>query len=119
MRAQILATEHWSLLATRSQTWAEIMNRIVIHLTVLSAGLVVLALIAQANGFGFGFRVLSIGLAAAALVLGTLTGLRVHNASSDDAAIMLGMNRLRNAYVALIPVSSPISSPLGTTTWRA
>lgn len=107
VRAQILATEHWSLLATRSQTWAEIMNRIVIHLTVLSAGLVVLALIAQANGFGFAFRVLSIGLAAAALVLGTLTGLRVHNASSDDAAIMLGMNRLRNAYVALDPGIEP------------
>jgi hypothetical protein len=107
VRAQILATEHWSLLATRSQTWAEIMNRIVIHLTVLSAGLVVLALIAQANGFGFRFRVLSIGLAAAALVLGTLTGLRVHNASSDDAAIVLGMNRLRHAYVALDPGIEP------------
>ena len=38
MRGQILATEHWSRLATRSQTWSEIMNRIVIHLTVLSAG---------------------------------------------------------------------------------
>ncbi|HKH56656.1 MAG TPA: hypothetical protein VKA58_14500 [Propionibacteriaceae bacterium] len=52
VRAQILATEHWSLLATRSQTWAEIMNRIVIHLTVLSAGLVVLALIAKPTDSG-------------------------------------------------------------------
>jgi hypothetical protein len=100
---QILATEHWSLLATRSQTWSEVMSRIVIHLTVLSAGLVVLALMAQANGFGFAVQVLSIGLAATALVLGSLTGLRVHNASSDDRAILLGMNRLRSAYVALDP----------------
>jgi hypothetical protein len=40
VRAQILATEHWSLLATRSMTWSEVMSRIVIHLTVLSAALV-------------------------------------------------------------------------------
>jgi hypothetical protein len=101
VRAQILATEHWSLLATRSMTWSEVMSRIVIHLTVLSASLVVLALVAQVNGFGMAFRVLAIGLAAAALVLGTLTGLRVHNASADDAAMLIGMNRLRSAYVAM------------------
>ena len=88
-------------------TWSEVMSRIVIHLTVLSASLVVLALVAQVNGFGQAFRVLAIGLAAAALVLGTLTGLRVHNASADDAAILLGMNRLRNAYVAMDPGVEP------------
>jgi hypothetical protein len=64
VRAQILATEHWSLLATRSMTWSEVMSRIVIHLTVLSASLVVLALVAQVNGFGLAFRVLAISLAA-------------------------------------------------------
>ena len=107
VRAQILATEHWSLLATRSMTWSEVMSRIVIHLTVLSAGLVVLALLAQAHGFGRTFQVLSIGLAAAALVLGTLTGFRVYNASDDDAAMLIGMNRLRNAYVDLDPGMEP------------
>ena len=103
VRAQTLATEHWSLLATRSMTWSEVMSRIVIHLTVLSASLVVLALVAQAAGFGTAFRVLAIGLAAGALILGTLTGIRVYNASADDAAMLIGMNRLRNAYVALDP----------------
>ena len=107
VRAQILATEHWSLLATRSMTWSEVMSRIVIHLTVLSASLVVLALVAQVNGFGLAFRVLAIGLAAAALVLGTLTALRVHNASADDAVMLLGMNRLRSAYVAMDPGIEP------------
>jgi len=52
VRAQILATEHWSLLGTRSTLWAEVMSRITIHLTVASAALVVLALVAQASGFG-------------------------------------------------------------------
>ena len=43
VRAQILATEHWSLLGTRSTMWSEVMSRITIHLTVVSASLVVLA----------------------------------------------------------------------------
>lgn len=103
VRAQILATEHWSLLATRSMTWAEVMSRIVIQLTVMSAALVVLALIVQASGFGTAFKVLSIALAAAVLILGTLTGVRVHNASADDAAMLVGMNRLRAAYIGLDP----------------
>ena len=103
VRAQILATEHWSLLATRSMTWSEVMSRIVIHLTVLSASLVVLALVAQMTGFGPAFRVLAIGLASGALILGTLTALRVYNASADDGAMLIGMNRLRSAYIELDP----------------
>ena len=87
-RAQILATEHWSLLATRGMTWSEVMSRITIHLTVTSASLVVLALMAQATGFGTGFQVMAIGLATAALILGTLTSMRVMNASNDDAALV-------------------------------
>ena len=79
------------------------MSRISIHLTVMSAALVVLALVAQSSGFGSAFRVLSIGLSAAILVLGTLTGIRVMNASNDDAAFLLGMNRIRAAYLELDP----------------
>jgi hypothetical protein len=103
IRAQLLATEHWSLLATRGLTWSEVMSRISIHLTVASAALVVLALVVQASGYGTAFRVLSIGLASAVLVLGTVTGVRVMNASLDDAALLIGMNRLRAAYLELDP----------------
>ena len=103
VRAQFLATEHWSLLATRGTTWSEVIGRIAIHLTVASASLVVLALVTQATGFGTAFQVLSIGLTSAVLVLGTLTGIRVHNASVDDAALLLGMNRLRAAYLEMDP----------------
>ena len=107
VRAQLLATEHWSLLATRSTTWSEVMSRITIHLTVSSAALVVLALTAQATGFGPIFRVLSIGLASAILLLGTLTGLRVHMASAEDALLITGMNRLRAAYRDIDPGIEP------------
>jgi len=103
VRVQILATEHWGLLAARSMTWSEVMSRITIHLTVTSAALVVLALVVQSSGFGTGFHVLSIGLAAVVLILGTLTGVRVRNASVEDRAAIIGMNRLRAAYVALDP----------------
>jgi hypothetical protein len=103
VRAQLLATEHWSLLATRSLTWSEVMSRITIYLTVASASLVVLALVVQTSGFGTAFQVLSIGLSAVVLLLGTLTGVRVHNASQEDEALLIGMNRLRAAYVEMDP----------------
>jgi LuxR family maltose regulon positive regulatory protein len=38
--AQFLATEHWSLLATRSMTWNEISSRTGTYLTVLSAAVI-------------------------------------------------------------------------------
>jgi hypothetical protein len=79
------------------------MSRITIHLTVSSASLVVLALFAQASGFGTAFLVMAIGLATAVLVLGLLTEARVMNASGDDALLVIGMNRLRAAYVAIDP----------------
>ena len=113
VKAQILATEHWSLLASRSMTWSEVMSRITIHLTVASASLVVLALFAQASGFDTAFKVMAIGLAAAVLVMGTLTQIRVVNASIDDASAILGMNRLRAAYLAIDPSLAPyfVTSP--------
>jgi hypothetical protein len=112
VRAQILATEYLSLLATRSMTWSEVMSRITIHLTVASASLVVLALMAQAQGFGGSFQTMAIGLCAAVFVLATLTGQRVLNASVDDSTI-LGMNRLRAAYLELDPGLEPylVTSP--------
>src|SRR4051812_18510410 len=103
IEAQLMATEHWSLLAARGLTWSEVMSRITLHLTVASAALVVLALVTQASGFGTPFFVLAIGLTTAILVLGTLTAIRVHNASLDDAAMIAGMNRLRAGYLKLVP----------------
>ena len=113
VKAQILATEHWSLLASRSMTWSEVMSRITIHLTIASASLVVLALFAQATGFGNAFRVMAIGLAAAVLVMGTLTQARVVNASIDDSSAILGMNRLRAGYLEIDPSLAPyfVTSP--------
>lgn len=105
--ATMLATEHWSLLGTRSMTWSEVMSRISILLTVMSAFLVVLALVAQGVGFDRSLLGLGIGFAAASLVVGSLTALRVGLASQEDAQLIRGMNRLRAAYVELAPEIEP------------
>lgn len=60
VRAQILATEHWSLLATRTITWNEIFSRATMYITVLSAAVVALALVAQVTNFGSGFSLFRI-----------------------------------------------------------
>jgi hypothetical protein len=103
VRAQMLATEHWSLLATRSQTWSEVMGRISAQFTFASASLVVLALSLQVVGMNNTFRLLAVWLALAVLVTGSLTALRVRNASQEDMLLVVGMNRLRAAYVAMDP----------------
>ena len=102
-RAHILATEHWSLLATRSQTWSEVMGRITAQFTFASASLVGLALTVQVVGVSGPFRLLAIGLGLSVLLTGSLTALRVRNASQEDLMLVAGMNRLRTAYIALDP----------------
>jgi hypothetical protein len=103
VRVQILATEHWSLLATRSQTWSEVMGRITAQFTFASASLVVLALTVQVVGVNESFRLLAIWLGLSVLVTGSLTALRVRNASQEDLMLVAGMNRLRAAYVEIDP----------------
>src|SRR2546423_12972282 len=59
-KLQILATEHWSLLATRSLTYNESLARVNIFLAILSGAVIALALIAQADRFGPTFIAIAI-----------------------------------------------------------
>ena len=95
IRAQLLATEHWSLLASRSTTQNELLVRIAIFLTLVSASVVSLALIGQATDFDGRFDAFTIVLFSILLLVGTLTMLRVFNGSVEDQAYVVGMNRLR------------------------
>lgn len=103
VRAQLLATEHWSLLASRSTTQNELLVRIAIFLTLVSASVVSLALIGQATDFDGRFDAFTIVLFSILLLIGTLTLLRVFNGSTEDLTYVIGMNRLRAAYVELDP----------------
>lgn len=107
VRAQILATEHWGLLAVRSQTWSEVIGRITSQLMFTSASLLFLALAGQAMSYSSTFRLLAIVMGLSLLVSGTLTSFRVHNASQEDYMFIKGMNRLRAAYVDIDPTLTP------------
>jgi hypothetical protein len=77
LRIQILATEHWSLLATRSHnTWNESFARAQMLLSVLAASVIALALVAQATGFGSGFTAFALVLLPVVLLLGVTTYIR-------------------------------------------
>ncbi|MET0956015.1 MAG: hypothetical protein ABWY68_08685, partial [Cryobacterium sp.] len=103
VRAQLLATEHWSLLASRSTTQAEVLTRISMFLTLVSAGLVSLALAGQATDFDEGFPAIALTLLGIILLVGVLTEVRVINVSLEDLAYVLAMNRLRGAYAEIDP----------------
>jgi hypothetical protein len=107
VRAQILATEHWSLLATRTMTWNEVFSRASMFVTVLSAAVVALALVAQATAFGPGFRVFALLVLPIVLLVGLATVLRLGAANDDDFGLVVGMNRLRHAYLELAPELEP------------
>jgi hypothetical protein len=107
VRLQILATEHWSLLATRSMTWNEMFTRAGMFLTVLSASVVALALVAQATDFGENFRVFALLILPIVLLLGIGTFIRLGDAQEEDVGLVIGMNRLRHAYLELAPELEP------------
>src|SRR5262245_2325267 len=106
-RAQFLATEHWSLLATRSMTWNEIFSRTGTFLTVVSATVVALSLVAQATGFGADFRVFALLVLPITLLVGLGPYFRLIEADIGDAWLVVGMNRLRHAYLELAPELEP------------
>lgn len=103
LRAQILATEHWSLLASRSTTQSEVLSRISMFLTLVSAGLVSLALMGQATKFADPFPVFAIAVLAIVNLVGILTQIRVYNVALEDLMYVLAMNRLRGSYAQLDP----------------
>jgi hypothetical protein len=105
--AQLLATEHWSLLATRSMTWNEIFSRTGTYLTVLSATVIALSLVANATGFGRDFRMFALLVLPVVLLVGVGTYFRLVEADIEDAWLVIGMNRLRHAYVELAPELEP------------
>jgi hypothetical protein len=103
VRAQLLATEHWSLLATRSQTWNESFARAQMFLSALSASVIALALVAQSTGFESGFIAFALVLLPVVLFLGLTTYIRLVAVNHDETRWVLEMNRIRAAYLELAP----------------
>ena len=102
-KLQILATEHWSLLATRALTYSESLGRVNMFLGILSGAVIALALVAQADHFGTAFISIAIFMLSVVLVVGIFTVARLMSLNRDDFRWVIGMNRLRNAYLDLHP----------------
>lgn len=104
---QILTTEHWSLLSSRSLGYTESMNRVSMFIAALSGAVVALALVAQATDFGTGFHAFALVLLPVVWFLGLVTIVRLGQVNREDAIWVQGMNRIRHAYVEIAPELEP------------
>jgi hypothetical protein len=102
-RAQLLATEHWSLLATRALSWNEAFSRSGMFLSTLSAATVALALAGPAMSFGGAFPLFALIVLAVTLFLGIATYVRLLQVNNEDLYWVTGMNLLRGEYARLVP----------------
>lgn len=102
-RVQLLTTEHWSLLATRSMSWNEAFSRTGTFLSTLSAGTVALALAGPAMAFGSAFALFALVILSVVLFLGVATFVRLTQVNNEDLYWVYGMNRIRGAYKRMVP----------------
>jgi hypothetical protein len=107
VRLQILSTEHWSLLASRSLAWNESFSRAGMYLSTLSGSLVALGLIGGVDGFKDAFYVVALIVLPVVLFVGIGTWLRMGATNYHDAITVFGMNRIRAAYLEIAPDLAP------------
>jgi hypothetical protein len=104
---QIMSTEHWSLLTSRSLAYNEAFTRGGMFLTFLSTSFVALALIAQAMAFDDEFLTVAAVVLAFDLVIGVTTYGRINGANVDDLRAVYGMARIRHGYTEIAPIVAP------------
>jgi hypothetical protein len=107
LRLQILSTEHWSLLASRNLAWNESFTRAGMYLSTLSGSMVALGLIGGVDGFHDAFFIFALVILPVALFVGLGTMLRMGSANYHDAVTIVGMNRIRGAYLEIAPELAP------------
>jgi hypothetical protein len=107
---QILTTEHWSLLSGRSLTWTESFSRAGMFLTAVSAAVVALALVGQSTGYSRTFVTFALILLPVVLFMGLTTVVRLSHVNNLDLVYLQAMNRLRHAYLELVPGVAPYFS---------
>jgi hypothetical protein len=103
----ILTTEHWSLLTARSLVYNEAFSRAAMFLTFLTGTLVALGFVSQGSGYGPEFLALATALLGFDLFVGLATLGRIWSASAEEFRAIQGMNRLRHAYMEMVPTLSP------------
>ncbi len=107
LRMQILTTEHWSLLASRGLAWNESFSRAGMYLSTLSGAMVALGLVAGISNLGHLFTVFALVVLPVVLFVGMATFVRMGAINYHDAMTVVGMNRIRGAYLELAPELEP------------
>src|SRR5689334_21757362 len=105
---QILTTEHWSLLSSRSLAWNEAFARVGMYLRALTGAMVALGLGAGLNAGDDTLTTAALVILPIVLFIGITTVLRLGATNYHDATAVVGMNRIRAAYVELAPELRPI-----------
>lgn len=101
----ILTTEHWSLLSQRSLAWTESFARASMFLATLSAATVALALVGSVMREGF--MVFALVILPVVWFVGQTTAVRLSQSNAEDGRAMIGMNRIRHAYLEMAPELEP------------
>jgi hypothetical protein len=83
------------------------MSRTTVFLSVLSAAIIALALLADATGFGAQTTTLALVLLPVVLFLGLATHIRLVAINREEVELVLAMNRLRRAYLTIAPGLEP------------
>ncbi len=104
---QILSTEHFSLLSARSLAYNEAFTRAGMFLTFLSASLVVLGFLVGPLGLSETYALIAAMLLGANLLIGVTTLIRLTDAGQEELEAVRGMNRIRHAYVEMVPGLAP------------
>jgi hypothetical protein len=107
---QILSTEHWSLLTSRSLVYNETFTRGGMFLTLLSASLVALGFAYQGSGGGGDFLAIVVAVLALDLFVGFATLGRLLGATLEEFRALQAMNRVRHAYLEMTPTLEPYFS---------
>ena len=102
---QILTTEHWSLLSQRSLAWTEAFARAGMFLATLSATTVALALVGSVMRDLF--TTFALVTLPVVLFIGLATVVRLQQSNIDDGLAVQGMNRIRHAYLEMVPDLEP------------
>src|SRR5205823_3720893 len=88
---------------TRAQTWNESFARAQMFLSVLSANVIALALVAQTSVLSAGFTAFALVLLPVVLFVGLATYVRLVTVNHDEHRWVRGMNRIRAGYLELAP----------------
>jgi hypothetical protein len=104
---QILTTEHFALMSTRTLGCQEMFGRTTIFIAVFSGTVITLALLAQATKFGPEILWYALVLISVLLFIGLGTFVRSVGINYEDARWVAGLNLLHQAYLQIAPGLEP------------